>query len=261
MTRYLCLQGDAVALEQALDQLYVHAEVQAVVWQGEDVHVALGDAALPELSMVQVTDLPVSAADMQRTGLEEDQVIMVSDDLLVRPPWVPGKANFAGVELVVPRAMAFGSGEHGSTQAALRLLHTSWRDDCGSVADVGTGTGILALYAQTRGCAKVTACDVDPDAVRAARDLLPQAQVVLGTAKDLQQEVGAVDLVVANMTGAELQSALPDLLKLWNRRGALILSGLKQDQVADMIRAVGLEQNKQLQVGEYCGLLFVAQLN
>lgn len=128
---------------------------------------------------------------------------------------------------MVPRGGAFGSGEHASTQAALRCLHALW-DAPASFGDAGTGSGILARYAQVRGCARVAACDVDPACVAAARELLPAAEVHLGGPETLL----ACDGLVANMTAAELSAAMPALLRCWTGRALLVLSGLRPHEVA-----------------------------
>ncbi|MFN9706552.1 MAG: 50S ribosomal protein L11 methyltransferase, partial [Planctomycetota bacterium] len=131
----------------ALDWLHVHADVQGAL-EGDDALTVWLAGPLPALPFggVAVRELAADPQAAAITGLEADRPIVVADDLLVRPPWVERPADFVGVELVVPRGGAFGSGEHGSTQAALRCLHAMW-DAPPTFADVGTGSGILALYA------------------------------------------------------------------------------------------------------------------
>lgn len=217
--------ADATA---ALDWLHVHADVLGVLGPDDGAVQVWLATALPALpfAAVQARELPVRAADFAITGREHDAPIRLADDLLVRPPWVERPAGFDGVELVVPRGAAFGSGEHASTQAALRLLHRVW-DAPRTFADVGCGSGILALYAVARGCAHVSACDVEAPAVAAAAELLPRAVVRLGGPEVLDP----VDGLVANLTAAELHAALPALLALWQRRAALVLSGMRAHEV------------------------------
>lgn len=232
----------------ALDWLHVHAELLGVLERDDGVvQVWLGEA-LPSLPFagVQARELPVRAADFQVTGLEHDRAILVAGDLLVRPPWVECPAGFRGVELVVPRGNAFGSGEHASTQAALRCLHRVW-DGPASFADVGTGSGILALYAAARGCAEIQACDIEAPAVAAAQELLPQATVRLGGAEVL----GPADGVIANLTAAELHAALPAVLAIWRRRSALVLSGMRAHEVDGVLARVGGEAMARETVGDF----------
>lgn len=239
------LRGAAVA--EALDWLHVHADLQGVV-EGEDVITVWLEGALPHPPQpgVVVRELLVSAADSAMTGLEHDAPILVATDLLVRPPWVARPEAFTGIELIVPRGGAFGSGEHGSTQAALRCLHGVW-DAPASFGDVGTGSGILALYAAARGCARLEACDIDVASVQAARELLPHAKVHLGG----PESMAACDGVVANMTAAELRTAMPAILRLWTRRNALVLSGLRADEVDGLLALVPLRVAHRETVGAF----------
>ena len=254
MRRFL-LRGAPDHLEAALDRCHVHATVLGAVeregevelWLEEDLRVV---GALPGVAAVE---LPVDAREW--TGLEADQAILVAPGLLVRPPWVPASAGFVGVELVVPRGDAFGSGEHGSTRAALRVMHALWTGHERSLADIGTGSGILALYGRARGVARILACDVDQAAVEAARLLLPGAEVVVGGAERLP---GAADFVVANLSGAELHDALPAILRAWNRRAALVLSGMRDGEDAALLPRVGLAPAHREAVDGYRALGFVA---
>ena len=171
--RAFALRGAHV--EQALGWLHVHAELQGVLEDADEVVVWLR-GALPELPAgfdVELEERPVDDAQFGITGLENDAAIVVADDLLVRPPWVERPSGFDGFELVVPRGNAFGSGEHDSTRAALLVLHTvvgRTRSPLASAADVGCGSGILALYLAQRGCGALEACDIDAPSVAAAAE-------------------------------------------------------------------------------------------
>jgi len=224
--RAFVIRGEARL--QALDWLHVHCDVQGVLEEDESVTVWLA-SALPDLPQpgLAVHEIPVAPADLERTGLEDDVAILVAEDVLVRPPWVARPADFRGIELVVPRGNAFGSGEHASTKAALRCLHRLW-DAPARFGDVGTGSGILALYARARGCPHIEACDVEPHAVSAARALLPGAIVHHGG----PETMGPLDCVIANLTATELTAALPAILARWTRTSVMVLGGMRAHEVA-----------------------------
>ena len=231
----------------------MHAEVQgALVERGGHVVWLTGDVPdLPADMAVDVEERVVAAADFTITGLEQDQEIFVAEDLLVRPPWVARPAGFDGMELIVPRGGAFGSGEHASTQAALLCLHRGWRS-VQSFADVGCGSGILALYARVRGVARIEACDVDGPSVAATRALLPGARVEHGNASRL----GRCGQVVANMTGRELAASMDSILALWGREGPLVLSGMSGSEVDAIARSVPAPEQDRLSVGRYTAVAF-----
>jgi hypothetical protein len=242
------LRGEHAAA--ALDWLHVHADLHGVLEDDDGITVWL-DGALPPLphARVAVEELPVDPRAAAITGLEHDAAIHVADDLLVRPPWVERPSAFRGIELVVPRGAAFGSGEHGSTQAALRCLHALW-DAPPTFGDAGTGSGILALYAHARGCRAIAACDVDPACVAAARELVPGAVVHAGDASTLPAVAG----LVANMTAAELTASMPQLLRAWQRSHALVLSGLRAGEVDAVAALVALPVAQRETVGAFTAL-------
>ena len=241
----LRLAGEPPAVAACVDRILISFEPHGIV--EADGHCELGFHDPDREAIVRgwsgiAAGLSVSAvwrrvdpADAA-TGRERDVVIDVVPGLRVRAPWVEAPP-MDGIELVVPRGGAFGSGEHASTRLALTLLHRHWPVESGGLrfADVGCGSGILALYACRRGCATVQACDVDPAAVRAATELL-ELEVCHGGPSRLE----AADLVVANLDDGELERALPELVALWSGRSGLLLSGARGEFADRLARSVGL---------------------
>ncbi len=85
----------------------------------------------------------------------------------IGPPWIAPDPGADAV--VIEPALAFGTGAHGSTRAALELLV---RDPAarGALLDIGCGSGVLAIAAAKLGHAPVTAFDHDSHAVTATRE-------------------------------------------------------------------------------------------
>lgn len=241
--RRLVLHGSVGARAAALDLCHVLSDVVAVCEEDTTTEVALTSGAADLGERLAETGVRVLAAGPARvvTGLEDDVALRVADDLVVRPPWVAPLEGFAGLELIVPRGGAFGSGEHGSTKAALQVLHATWdASRSHTVVDVGTGSGILALYASQRGAGCVLACDIDAPSVRAAHHLTAGTRrvVVLGGPEAFGP--GCADLVIANLNGSELHEALDTILAL-RRDGAggarCVLSGMRSGAEERSIRA------------------------
>jgi ribosomal protein L11 methyltransferase len=147
--------------------------------------------------------------------------------------------------LVVPAAMAFGSGEHATTAACLRLLadlgeqHTVGKWD---MLDLGTGSGILALAAKLLGARKVNAYDFDPHAVRVSRE---NAQLNEITGVDFKKaDVTAWtpprtwDVVAANLFSEVLIKAAPLIARATRAGGWLVFSGVMRHQEKECVAAL-----------------------
>ena len=86
--------------------------------------------------------------------------------LTVRPPWEP--AGDTALDVVIDPGQAFGTGAHATTRLCLELLLES--DARGSFADIGCGSGVLAIVAARLGFGPVLALDYDPLAVTATSE-------------------------------------------------------------------------------------------
>ena len=253
MNRGFRLLGTREAMAPVLAALHLLADVRGVLEEEGALQVWLAGGWPAGLDTRGVDVEPLPEDQRTWTGLEKDAPIQIDDDLLVRPPWVPRPAGFTGQELVVPRGGGFGSGEHGSTRAALRLLHRLFPGPAVACADVGTGSGILALYAWQRGARPVFACDLDPAAVAATRELVPGAQVWEGGPQALP---GPCPTVVANLAGSELTECLEALLALWAPRTLLVLSGMLPGEVGPVVARVPAPVMGSEEVDGYCARAF-----
>src|SRR3954447_24848360 len=83
--------------------------------------------------------------------------------LWIGPPWFDPE----DLPVVIDPGRAFGTGAHGSTRAALELLHEV---EPGPAREVGCGSGVLTVAAARFGFAPLWAVDLDPLAVDATRD-------------------------------------------------------------------------------------------
>ena len=130
--------------------------------------------------------------------------------------------------LVIPASAAFGTGEHATTAMSLRLLERLTREwkNCWSLADLGTGSGILALAAKRFGAGRFVGIDIDPKAISVAKanarlNKIDNVDFKLGDLRKWKSRAGR-DVVAANLYSRLLIEILPKL-----RRGHwLILSGV-----------------------------------
>lgn len=208
--------------------------------------------------------LPAEAGDVDVTWVEEEDWAHgwkahfrpqpVGSRLLIRPTWDAdgdgegahgeaahgepahgGQGRGPGTERItiwLDPGMAFGTGHHPTTRLCLELLE-QWVTPGTGVADVGTGSGILAIAAARLGAGRVVAVDVDPNAVKVAEANAAvngvEEHVVFApgsASRALELAGGPVPLVVANITADVLIFLKDDLAKLVAPEGRLVVSGI-----------------------------------
>lgn len=151
--------------------------------------------------------------------------------------------------IVIPPEMAFGTGDHATTSTCMRFLVDISRERKGgkwSVADLGTGTGLLAIAAAKLGANEVWGCDFDPFVVAVAKrnaernntpDVVMQEQDVL---KWKPRKKG-YDVVMANIFSTVLIQAWPVIAKSLAKGGDLVVSGILASQAWDVFEAAAKE--------------------
>jgi ribosomal protein L11 methyltransferase len=171
--------------------------------------------------------------------------------LVVKPSWTQYRLKGGEVVLEIDPGMAFGTGQHPTTAMCLRALEDLVRPGV-RVLDLGCGSGILAIAAAKLGASRVVALDIDPNAVRAAREnaaangVAPTIAVHEGTldVETPQRRVSpgreadkAFDIVVANISGLTLERLAPELARSLAEHGVLVTSGFLEDAVDGLSRA------------------------
>lgn len=160
--------------------------------------------------------------------------------LLIGAPWhfpLPNRSRREVVQLTP--GMAFGTGTHATTKNCLVLLETLIRRRSrGTLLDVGTGSGILAIAAAKLGAEAVTAVEIDPVALSAAR----KNAKINGTASKIRfrkkiPSRSRYRWVVANLTAPVLIERSEILTRSVAPGGKLILSGILTDEWADLFMA------------------------
>jgi ribosomal protein L11 methyltransferase len=161
---------------------------------------------------------------------------------VVVPSWLADEHSAAPGELtlVLDPGQAFGTGHHATTTLCLEALERL--DLAGaSVADVGCGTGILAIAAARRGAHPVLALDLDPAAVEVTRaNAARNGAAVEARAGSVELLPGPVDVVVANLVTDTVVALAADLLAVTRR--TLVVSGIaadRQDLVVAALEAAG----------------------
>ncbi|MFD2257897.1 50S ribosomal protein L11 methyltransferase [Luteolibacter algae] len=164
--------------------------------------------------------------------------------------------------IVIPPEMAFGTGDHATTSTCMRFLVDISRERKGekwSVADLGTGTGLLAIGASKLGASEVWGCDFDPFAVGVAkrnteRNKTPEVVMEEQDVLKWKPRKSGYDVVLANLFSTVLIEAWPVIAKSLGKGGDLVVSGILASQAWDVFEAAakeGLGFSKVIKKGKW----------
>lgn len=152
----------------------------------------------------------------------------VGSRIVIQPSWERYTPRQGDVVIELDPGMAFGTGQHETTQLCLDFLEEMIQPGV-AVVDVGTGSGILAIAAAKLGASSVWAGDNDPVAVLVAQRNVACNGVEKVVSVHLAEGCEGVpecDLLVANITAEVILQLLPDFARCIRRGGSLIVSGI-----------------------------------
>jgi ribosomal protein L11 methyltransferase len=188
--------------------------------------------------------------------------VLIGGRVLIRPSWIEGTEEAAGIDVVVDPGQAFGTGAHPTTAMCVELLAAlaDAGEARGPLVDLGTGSGVLAITAAKLGWHPVLAVDYEPAALEAAGANAEANGVDLRLSRvNLRERVPPfADTVVANLTApilravAEMVAPRPD----WPPRN-LVCSGLlagEAEGVAAAFEAGGLSERARRASGDWVAL-------
>ena len=139
--------------------------------------------------------------------------------------------------------MAFGTGTHETTRLVIRLMQNEISGG-ERVLDMGTGSGILSICAAKLGAKSCNAYDIDPVAVKVARENAKDSglsNITVGVSDllagvDLSE--GKYDFCLANIVADIILRMLPDISKYVKPDGKIILSGIISPRAEEIREAV-----------------------
>ena len=132
--------------------------------------------------------------------------------------------------------MAFGTGTHATTAMCLEWLDMKSPQDL-SVIDYGCGSGILAIAAYKLGATRVTAVDIDPQALTATRENARRNKSDIEVASPDSLTKQSVDLVIANILANPLVELATDLSRCVRPGGRLVMTGILAEQAEAVVAA------------------------
>jgi ribosomal protein L11 methyltransferase len=201
--------------------------------------------------VVDVSGEPV-ADDWAEGWKQFHEPVLIGGRVFVRPPWIEPRPGV--LDLVVEPGQAFGTGAHPTTRLCLELMLEL--EPKGSFADLGCGSGVLAIAAARLGFSPMTAVDDEEAALAATRANAAANGVSL-------DRVHRMDLRSAHPPAAQTVTAnlmRPLLVRLAllieEHPETLILSGLLDDEADEVAAAFApFEERRRLTSGGWSALL------
>lgn len=182
--------------------------------------------------------------DWSKKWKEKWNITRVSDRIVVVPDWLDYARQEGEIIIRLEPGCAFGTGTHATTQLCMRAIEKYMPKDA-KVADIGMGSGILAICAKKFGASYVYGCDNDETVIDVAKENALKNQVdcffELNTADKVTRKF---DFVLANILHNVLAEIMGDLKELMKPEAVLVLSGIlneKKQVVLDAIVREGLE--------------------
>ena len=179
------------------------------------------------------------------------------------PAWESYEARGGEVVIRMDPGMAFGTGTHETTRLVIRLMQDVLTGG-ERVLDVGTGSGILSICASKLGARSCNAYDIDPVAVKVAREnaIADGCDNITVGVSDLLRGVdlsgGKYDFCVANIVADIIIRMLPDVRDYVMEGSPLILSGIigeRADEVREAVIRNGFTVEREIKENDWVGML------
>jgi ribosomal protein L11 methyltransferase len=161
----------------------------------------------------------------------------VTQGLMVFPAWEPVPRTIDCQVIRIDPGPAFGTGQHPTTRMCLEAMEKVRFPGIWTMLDVGTGSGILAIYGAMLGADRVVAIDIDPEAISWAKkniklnDLSGEIEL---SSRPIKKWRNSFSLLAANLILGTILDIFPDFSRVLAPGGWLILSGILKEQVKEV---------------------------
>ena len=179
------------------------------------------------------------------------------------PAWEKYDAKPDEVIIRMDPGMAFGTGTHETTRLVMRIMQDEIKGG-ERVLDVGTGSGILSICASKLGASSCNAYDIDPVAVKIAKENAEADgcdNITVGVS-DLLRGVdlggGKYDFCVANIVADIIIRMMPDLGDYITDDAPVILSGIicmREDEVVASVKENGYRIVREERENDWVALM------
>lgn len=209
----------------------------------------------------KITSSYIEDQDWNTAWQKYYHVINFSRHLAIVPKWEDYKPAFKDQQLIkLDPGLAFGTGNHKTTQLAMMGLERAIVKKPISVVDVGTGSGILAIAASKLGATDILATDISDESMTATEQnsALNDIKNIRVQKTSLLADVnGKFDIIVANILAEILLELIPQMDAHLNEGGQVIFSGIDYLQLPKIEKSLdenGFKIDLTMKQGRWVGL-------
>ncbi|HET6510653.1 MAG TPA: 50S ribosomal protein L11 methyltransferase [Candidatus Kapabacteria bacterium] len=261
---FLMVTLDVQGIEERNDGL-IDVYIPADDWTEESKH-AVQQFAHSRKSVELLEVRPMEVKDWNAEWEASIDPVRVTDEVVITPSWKLDKASSLQAKhtLIIDPKMSFGTGHHETTRLCMRAIEKIETQDA-IIADIGTGSGVLAFYALQRGGARAVAIDTDQwsiDNVKENQALNHISDDVFDLRKgELEATIAkneSFDVIIANIHRNVLMSIAEGIASRCQPGAYVILSGLliyDGEEVRAKYEEAGLTFIEQLQENEWISII------
>ena len=197
--------------------------------------------------------------DWSQKWKENWQPTKISDKITICPSWIPYKKAPSEIVINIDPGIAFGTGTHATTQICVLALEKYMKKDS-TVADIGTGTGILSIIASKLGAKNVLGIDNDEVTIPVAKENAKINNISNCTFKNC--EINGItekfDFITANILHNVLVDIMGDLVRIMKDDSKVVLSGIlntKANVVKNAIDKYNLNIKETIELDQWIGFV------
>ncbi len=176
--------------------------------------------------------------DWSKKWKEKWDITRVTDKIVIVPDWLEYSPKVDEVVIRLEPGCAFGTGTHQTTQLCMKAIEKYMQKDA-KVADIGMGSGILAICAKKFGASYAYGCDNDETVIDVAKENAiknsAECTFELNTADKVNEKF---DFVFANILHNVLAEIMGDLKNIMNDNAIMVLSGILDEKKPVVLEAI-----------------------